>query len=128
MARLQILKRITREFHGAGVRLLIGTDAKNTGTVPGTSAHDEMQEMVDAGLSPFEVLRAATANAAEFLGDRQPSGQVAVGHGADLILLDANPLENIANSRRIASVMLRGRWIPRSKIADILEQLRSSEN
>ena len=128
MARLQIIKRITREFHGAGVRLLIGTDAMNTGTVPGTSAHDEMQEMVDAGLSPFEVLRAATANAAQFLGDRQPSGQVAVGHRADLILLDANPLENIANSRRIAGVMLRGRWFPRSELADILEQLRRSEN
>jgi hypothetical protein len=128
MARLQILKRMTREFHAAGVRLLLGTDAVNTGTIPGSSAHDEMEEMVDAGLSPFIVLQAATANAAKFLGDSEPSGQVAVGHRADLVLLDANPLVNITNTRRIAGVMLRGRWFSRNEITAILEQLRASEN
>ena len=125
MARLRILQQLTRQFHQAGVRLLVGTDAMNTGVVPGFSAHDELAELVGAGLTPFQALRAATANAAAFLGGTEQRGLVAVGHRADLLLLDANPLEDIANSRRIAGVVLGGRWLPRSELARMLDEMKS---
>ncbi len=109
----------------SGVRLLVGTDAMNTGVVPGFSAHDELADLVAAGLSPYEALRAATANAAEFLAEEGQRGTVAVGQRADLILLDANPLTDIAFTRRLAGVMLRGRWLSKDDITTMLERLRS---
>ncbi|MBA3341920.1 MAG: amidohydrolase family protein [Gemmatimonadaceae bacterium] len=126
LARYQLLEKLVRRFQGAGVRLLIGTDAMNTGVVPGFSAHDELEELVAAGLTTFEALRAATANAAEFLAAIDQRGVVAVGQTADLVLLDANPLENIANTRRIAGVLLRGQWLSRSDIARMLDELKSA--
>jgi imidazolonepropionase-like amidohydrolase len=128
LARYQLLQKLVAAFRGEGVRLLIGTDAMNTGVVPGFSTHDELGELVAAGLTPFEALRAATANAAEFLAITDQRGVVAVGQNADLVLLDANPLENIANSRRIAGVILRGQWLSRSDIARMLDQLALAGN
>lgn len=128
MARYRLLEKLVRAFQAGGVRLLIGTDAMNTGVVPGFSTHDELGELVAAGLPPFEALRAATANAAEFLAITDQRGVVAVGQNADLVLLDANPLENIGNSRRIAGVMMRGQWLSRSDIARMLEELASAGN
>ncbi|HJS43771.1 MAG TPA: amidohydrolase family protein [Gemmatimonadales bacterium] len=125
MRRYALLEKLVREFHARGVRMLVGTDAMNTGVVPGFSAHDEMADLVRAGLPRYEVLRAATANAAEFLGEKGERGTVAVGQRADLVLLDANPLVDIANTRRIAGVMLRGRWLSAGDIAAMLERLRS---
>jgi imidazolonepropionase-like amidohydrolase len=78
---------------------------------------------VAAGLTPSEALRAATTNAAEFLGVSGQRGVVGIGQAANLVLLDANPQEDIPNSRRIAGVMLRGRWIPRAEIVEMLEGL-----
>ena len=128
LARYQLLEKLVRAFQAEGVRLLIGTDAMNTGVVPGFSTHDEMGELVAAGLTPFEALRAATANAAEFLATTDQRGVVAAGQNADLVLLDANPLESIANSRRIAGVMLRGQWLSRSDIARTLDELAAAGN
>jgi hypothetical protein len=124
MWRYALLEKLVREFHAQGVRMLIGTDAMNTGVVPGWSTHDEMADLVAAGLPRYEVLRAATANAAEFLGAGE-RGTVAVGQRADLVLLDANPLLDIANTRRISGVMLRGRWLSAGDLAAMLERLRS---
>jgi hypothetical protein len=120
--RYQLLEKLVRGFQAAGVRLLLGTDAMNTGTVPGFSAHDELADLVAAGLTPYEALRAATANGADFLGVAGV-GRIAVGQTANLILLDGNPLEDIARSRLIAGVVLRGRWIPRSEIHQMFEKL-----
>jgi imidazolonepropionase-like amidohydrolase len=124
MARLELLQKLVRGFQAAGVRMLIGTDAMNTGVVPGFSTHDELEELVVAGLTPFEALRAATANAAEFLAKGQ-RGTVAVGQRADLVLLDANPLLDITNTRRIRGVGLRGQWLARPDLDAILGSLRS---
>ena len=124
MDRFHLLQKLVRGFQAGGVRLLVGTDAMNTGVVPGFSAHDELQELVTAGLTPFEALRAATAGAAEFIAAGDKRGVVAVGQSADLVLLEANPLESIANSRRIAGVMLRGRWLSRADIGKMLDDLR----
>jgi hypothetical protein len=123
VARYHLIEKLVLAFHKAGVRLLVGTDAMNTGVIPGFSAHDELADLVTAGLTPYEALRAATANAAEFLAEPGDRGTVAAGQKADLLLLDANPLENIGNSRRIAGVMVRGRWFAREDIAGMLEAL-----
>ena len=127
LARYQLLQKLVGAFNADGVRMLVGTDAMNTGVVPGFSAHDELAELAAAGLTPFEALRAATANAAEFLAVTDQRGVVAAGQNADLILLDANPLQNITNTRRIAGVVLRGQWLPRSAIASMLDTLASAE-
>jgi hypothetical protein len=123
MARFEVLQQLVKGFQSGGVRMVVGTDALNTGVVPGFSVHDELAELVAAGLTPYQALRAGTANAAEFLGVRGTRGTVAAGRKADLVLLDANPLADIANTRRIAGVMLRGRWFSRTEIAGMLETL-----
>ena len=128
LARIRVMQRMVGSFDSAGVRMLIGTDAMNTGVVPGSSTHDELEELVTAGLTPFEALRAATANAAEFLAVPGQRGVIAVGQNADLLLLDANPLENVANSRRIAGVVLRGQWLSSENIARMLTELSAAEN
>jgi len=122
-ARHALLQKLTKAFDSAGVKLLVGTDGLNVGTVPGFSAHDELQELVDAGLTPYHALRAATANASAFLGSSPCIGQVRAGCVADLLLLDANPLSSIGNTRRIAGVMVRGRWSSRQELDRILESL-----
>jgi cytosine/adenosine deaminase-related metal-dependent hydrolase len=123
MARYRLLERLVHRFQAEGVRLLVGTDAMNTGVVPGFSAHDELADLVAAGQTPYQALHAATANAAEFLGPGDQRGIVAVRQNADLLLLDANPLTDIANTRRIAGVMLAGRWFSRADIAGMLQEL-----
>jgi hypothetical protein len=125
LARHALLQKLTKSFHAAGVGLLIGTDGLNVGVVPGFAAHDELQELVDAGLTPYHALRAGTANASRFLTASPCIGQVRAGCAADLLLLDANPLRSIGNTRRIAGVMLRGRWVPRAELDRLLESLEA---
>jgi imidazolonepropionase-like amidohydrolase len=122
-ARHALLQKLTRVFDSVGVKLLMGTDGLNVGTVPGWSAHDELKELVDAGLSPYHALRAATANAGVFLGVTPCIGRVRVGCVADLLLLDANPLRDVAKARHPAGVMLRGRWLSRNELDQILASL-----
>ena len=127
LASYRVLESITRQFHAAGVRLLVGTDALNVGVVPGFSAHEELQDLVTAGLTPFGALRAATANAGEFFGDRR-MGTIAVGKHADLVLLDRNPLVEISGTRSIAGVMLRGRWMGQREIESLLRSATGDGN
>jgi imidazolonepropionase-like amidohydrolase len=122
-ARHALQQTLIKSFHTAGVGLLVGTDGLNVGTLPGFSAHDELQELVDAGLSPYHALRAATANASAFLGSSPCIGQVRAGCAADLLLLDASPLTAIGNTRRITGVMVRGRWLSREDLDRLLESL-----
>src|SRR5262245_27236536 len=124
-ARRALLQKLSKAIDSAGVKLLVGTDGLNTGVVPGWSAHDELQELVDAGLSPYHALRAATANASAFLGSRPCIGQVLSGCVADLVLLDANPLASIRNTRGISGVMVRGQWLPRQELNRILDSLEA---
>jgi imidazolonepropionase-like amidohydrolase len=98
-----------RELHAAGVPLLAGSDVPNECLWHGISLHDELRLLREAGLSPWEVLRTATLNPARFLG-RSDEGVVRAGAKANLLLLDANPLEEVGNTRRIAGVMVSGRW------------------
>ena len=107
---IEIRRSLILALHRAGARLLLGSDAPQVFNVPGFSAHRELELLVVAGLTPFEALKTGTAAAAEFLGTN--AGSVQTGKDADLVLLDANPLEDIGNSRRIHGVMLRGQWLP----------------
>ncbi|HEV8358670.1 MAG TPA: amidohydrolase family protein [Gemmatimonadales bacterium] len=123
LARHGLLQKLTKAFDSAGVKLLVGTDGLNVGVVPGFSAHDELQELVEAGLSPYHALRAVTINASAFLGSSPCIGRVRAGCVADLLLLDANPMSSIGNTRRIAGVMVRGRWLSRQDLDRLLESL-----
>ena len=91
--------------------------------VPGVSLHEELALFVKAGLSPFEALRAGTSEAARFFKREKEFGTVAVGQRADLLLLEANPLENVANASRRVGVILAGRW---SAEADLQRRLREA--
>jgi len=114
---LAMQTRLVRAFRDSGVTLLAGTDAGGSiPMVPGWSLHDEMQLLVGAGLTPYEALRAATANSGEFFAQHfhaGASGTITPGARADLVLLDANPLVDIRNTRRIRAVVLRGELVAR---------------
>lgn len=110
-------------FNREGVPLLLGTDTTGF-LVPGFAVHDELETLVAAGLSPRDALRSATSNVADFLGPAHNSGRITVGWRSDLVVLDANPLIDIRNTRRIAGVMIGRRWIDRAAINQILQRLR----
>jgi imidazolonepropionase-like amidohydrolase len=105
---IRLRRQLILELQSVGAGLLLGSDAPQTFNVPGFSAHRELHALVAAGLSPYEALRTGTVAVAEFLGSN--GGVVAEGKNADLILLDANPLDDIRNSERIHGVALRGVW------------------
>ena len=108
---LALRRRFIKALHDAGVLFLLGSDAPQLWNVPGFSAHRELGALVTAGLTPYQALRTGTVNVATFLGEEGRSGVVRAGARADLILLDANPLQDIANSLRINGVVVNGRWI-----------------
>jgi imidazolonepropionase-like amidohydrolase len=106
-----------------GVGIMAGTDA-NAWQEFGFSLQDELALMVAAGLSPLEALRTATLNPARFLHATDSLGSVATGHVADLVLLDANPLLDIHNTRRIRAVLRAGRLFDRAALDSLLDQAR----
>jgi imidazolonepropionase-like amidohydrolase len=113
---------IVRKLHAANVPFLAGTDTPaGVDVLPGISLHLELQRFVAAGFTPLEALQTATLNPAVFYNRRSDFGTVETGRIADLVLLQANPLENIANTRKIAGVIADGRYISKED----LDQLRS---
>lgn len=114
----------------AGVGILAGTDTGfgNFYTIPGFSLHDELELLVIAGLTPLQSLQAATLNPAKFLGLERTLGTVAKGKIADLLLLDANPLENIKNTRRINAVVANGRYLAREELDSLLANVETAAN
>jgi adenine deaminase len=107
------------------VPLLAGTDVPNLYTVPGSSLHDELALLVRAGLPPLAAIVAATSAAARFLGAEDSLGTIAPGKHADLVLLDASPLEEIRNTRRIAAVVAAGRLLVRTDLDRILARVEA---
>jgi imidazolonepropionase-like amidohydrolase len=106
----------TKVFHDKGGQLMTGTDSLLPRLVPGFTLHQELQELVDVGLTPYEALRTSTTIPYEYLGESKDSGTIEVGKRPDLLLVEANPLENISAASKIAGVMMRGRWIGREEI------------
>ena len=119
-ARFAAILALTRKMHEAGVLILAGTDSANPSVVPGFSLHDELALLVEAGFTPMQALQAATVQPARYLGREPELGTIEVGQLADLVLLDANPLDDIANTRRIAAVVVDGRLIDRASLDTML--------
>lgn len=116
-------KAITGIAAEEGVPLLAGTDTPNAFAFPGFGLHDELELLVEAGLTPLEALQAATINPARFLGRTDDLGTVEEGRLADLVLLEANPLEDIANTRRIRAVVANGRYFDRDALDAMLAEV-----
>ena len=108
--------RILKALNEGGVKILMGTDAPQQFSVPGFSLHRELERMRDAGMTPYEILVSGTRNVGEYFKAKDSFGTVEKGKRADLILVDANPLEDIRNVAKISGVMVRGRWMSRAEI------------
>lgn len=110
----------------SGVRILAGTDAGflNSYNYPGVGLHDEMQRFVESGLSPWQTLQAATINGARFLGRDDLYGSLEPGKAADIVLLEADPLRDIAATRRIDAFVLRGKVYDRAALDGLLDGVR----
>jgi imidazolonepropionase-like amidohydrolase len=114
---------VVKALSDAGAGLLAGTDAGLPTIVFGASLHEELQTLVDAGLSPYQALRASTADAATFLGEAGEWGTVVVGSRADLLLVEGDPLVDVSNASQLRGVMKRGRWLPVAELDERLEAL-----
>ncbi|MCI0353961.1 MAG: amidohydrolase family protein, partial [Acidobacteria bacterium] len=113
-------------LHRAGVPLLAGTDSTDAFVLAGFSLHQELELLVAAGLTPLQALQTATLYPARFLGQGTDRGLVDKGRVADLVLLEANPLEDIRNSRRINSVVIGGKYLSRNDLDRILIDLENA--
>ena len=108
-------------MHRAGIKFLAGTDTPpGVYVFPGFSLHEELQRFVAAGFTPMEALQTATLNPAKFLGMEGRLGTIEKGKLADLVLLNANPLDDIRNTQKIQAVVLNGRYLPRAKLDRML--------
>jgi len=118
--------KLTGELHHAGVPLLVGSDSLDPFVIPGDSFHRELAELVRAGFTPMEAVQAATQGAAQFLGREKELGTVETGHAADLVLLNANPTENIANTRKVWAVIRNGNYLDRAALDALLARAKEA--
>ncbi len=127
MVYAQYLK-LAGQMKRAGVEFLAGSDVSNPYCFPGFSLHDELTLLVEAGFTPLDALQAATINPARYLGMLDSLGTVEPGKFADLVLLTANPLQNIDNTRTIDSVFVAGKSIGRAQIDAMLARVEAIAN
>ncbi len=113
-------------MHRAGVPLLAGTDLGNPFIFAGFSLHDELELFVQAGLTPLEALRTATVNPAKYLGVSDSLGTIEQGKIADLVLLEASPLEDISNTQKIAAVIVNGRYLSKQELRKMLSDVEAA--
>lgn len=119
--------RVTRILAEEGVRLVTGSDSGIFANIPGQSEHEEIALLVDAGLTPYQALRAATADAADVLDPELRAGRIAPGHAADMIVLDGDPLADIAALDGISGIVAAGRWIDPAGIAALMASARTAD-
>ena len=125
-ARLAFQIKLLKAFVDSGVTVMLGTDAVGETFVPGWTVQEELQNFVSAGVSPYQALRAATAVPARFLDSLQTFGVVQEGKRADLLLLRANPLVDVRNSRLVSGVMVRGIWYSEAHLSARLATVDSA--
>jgi imidazolonepropionase-like amidohydrolase len=125
-ARLDFLKKFIKALADAGVPLITGTDSPSIpGLVPGFSLHQDLHALEAAGLSRYQILRAATRNAGDLVAKAKPNetkfGIIEAGNRADLILSEKNPLDDLMTLKKPLGVMANGRWYDRSELEILLE-------
>jgi hypothetical protein len=120
----ELNKRILKLLHQGGVKILAGTDTPNPYCFPGFSVHDELQIMVESGFTPAQALQTATLNPAIFFNIMNDYGTVSENKMASLVLLKDNPLQNIANTKSIQAVILRGKFVGSTEINEMLAKIR----
>ena len=116
-------KRLLKVMDAEKVKIIFGTDAPQQFSVPGFSMHREMKAMAAAGMKPYEIIRSGTASVGEYFKGADKFGTLSAGSRADAILLDANPLDDVANVSRRAGVLVRGKWIPEAAIQAKLAEM-----
>lgn len=114
---IALRRKLIKALHDQGAGLLLGSDAPQVFNVPGVAAHQELELLVAAGLTPYQALRTGTVNPARYFGADDQFGRVRVGLSANLILLEANPFADISNTRKIRGVMLKGQWLDHEQIS-----------
>ncbi len=112
---------LTGRMHGKGIPIGAGTDAPLGLSVPGYSLHSELEMLVRAGLTPLEALESATVRPAEYFSLQDEMGSIDVGKKADMVLLDANPLDDIANTKRIAAVVTKGKLLTSDDLKSLVQ-------
>lgn len=120
---IEVRHHILKSLHEADVLFLLGSDAPQVFNVPGFSIHHEIQSIIDAGISPYEVLKSGTINPAKYFKQEGEYGVVKEGASADLILTTANPLDQPATIRDNLGVMVRGKWMPREELDASLKEI-----
>jgi imidazolonepropionase-like amidohydrolase len=120
---VRVRNLLVKEIHNAGGRIMAGSDSPELFLLYGWSLHREIKNLNEAGLSPYAALEAATRNPAEFLGALKTMGTIEKGKRADLILLTANPLEDVTATERRAGVMVGGRWLPEDELKRRLDEI-----
>ncbi len=123
--RIDNRNRILRALNDADARILMGTDAPQQFSVPGFSIHTELARMAEIGMTPFEIYRTGSTYVGEYFKAQDTFGLVAPGHRADLILLDENPLDDVAHLKGPAGVMTRGNWLSAEDIAAELSAIET---
>lgn len=119
-------QKILREMNNQGVLILMGTDAPQLFSVPGFSIHRELPHMVDAGMTPYEILESGTVTVGKYFSNEDDFGTVAEGQRADLLLLNENPLDDIAHLQNHSGVMVQGRWYSREVIDKRLKEIEAA--
>jgi imidazolonepropionase-like amidohydrolase len=120
---VRIRNQLVKGIHDAGGKIMAGSDTPELFLLYGFTLHRELRSLVEAGLSPYSALEAATRVPAEFLNAKAGFGTVERGQRADLVLLEANPLSDIANTERRVGVMVRGRWMPETELRKMLDAI-----
>jgi imidazolonepropionase-like amidohydrolase len=120
---IEFNQKLVRAFVAAEIPVLAGTDSTVPGVVPGFALHDELELMAKAGMSNWQVLESTTRLACEWLRVDQDRGTIEPGKRADLLLLNADPLADVSNTRKIAAVIVGGRYLPRAELDRMLGAL-----
>ena len=120
---LAFQRKLLKALQDAGVPLMAGTDASDVGPVAGFGIHDELQEYVNDGLTPFQALQTATVNPAKYFRRSREFGTIEPGKRADMVLLEQNPLADISNTRKIAGVVVGGRWLDSVRLASMVNEV-----